>query len=304
MSELFILVVFGLIYLVVYCYTIIPENIKKYQEKNEYKRRLETDPVFKLQEEYKPYTGGYLTSISNVWLDSQTETEIVQINSFGSSEFPIYEGPVSDPKFQKIIEVQKTRGQELSRCRECGQLLWTYPLLEENDSHYKKLKGFCFEKCKDNCEIRSFDHFLRSRGGSASMDYMDKKNICKKLTFDKNSFDIIPYYEYAEKQNFQCAICGGKMLHNWDYSGNNYLYHTIDHIKPISRGGLHKSDNIQIVHLICNMVKGTGENIKINTTASDFLKENVDKINNEDTLIEEYRKFIIKSYTNSERQVA
>jgi 5-methylcytosine-specific restriction endonuclease McrA len=34
---------------------------------------------------------------------------------------------------------------------------------------------------------------------------------------------------------------------------------SLDHIKPVSKGGTHTWDNIQLVHLVCNLRKGDRE---------------------------------------------
>jgi 5-methylcytosine-specific restriction endonuclease McrA len=34
---------------------------------------------------------------------------------------------------------------------------------------------------------------------------------------------------------------------------------TIDHIKPLSLGGLHEYANVQPAHSLCNHIKGSGE---------------------------------------------
>lgn len=64
----------------------------------------------------------------------------------------------------------------------------------------------------------------------------------------------------ARRDNNVCQICGGAV--DWDdkktingtvICGNNYP--SIDHIMPISKGGLHSWDNIQLAHRICNTLK-------------------------------------------------
>ena len=63
-----------------------------------------------------------------------------------------------------------------------------------------------------------------------------------------------------------CKICGLKCNWNDIESKNNYSivganYPSIDHIKPISRGGSHTWDNVQLAHHQCNAIKNDKEAI-------------------------------------------
>ena len=61
-----------------------------------------------------------------------------------------------------------------------------------------------------------------------------------------------------------CKICG-QICDYHDYeirdkvfiAGN--LYPSIDHIKPLSKGGYHTWENIQLAHKVCNSIKNTKE---------------------------------------------
>lgn len=64
----------------------------------------------------------------------------------------------------------------------------------------------------------------------------------------------------SERDHNQCQICG--LFVNWDdfektattkICGN--MYPSIDHIVPISLGGLHSWDNVQLAHRRCNSRK-------------------------------------------------
>lgn len=87
-----------------------------------------------------------------------------------------------------------------------------------------------------------------------------RKKALENLTVDN---DITLKKLYA-RDNGICAICGEKTnykdfrLENKQfYAGKNYP--SIDHIKPLSKGGLHSWDNVQLAHMICNAIKGTQE---------------------------------------------
>lgn len=60
-----------------------------------------------------------------------------------------------------------------------------------------------------------------------------------------------------ERHNGICQICG-LAVDTSDRTGNaiGRYYPTIDHIIPISKGGSHTWDNVQLAHMICNSMKG------------------------------------------------
>ena len=97
-------------------------------------------------------------------------------------------------------------------------------------------------------------------------------NKCRELGIKANSKDdmlddeaIIMLDNTLEKlykrDNGICKICGHKCDYTDYYidengtyiAGNNYP--SIDHIKPISKGGCHTWENVQLAHRICNTIK-------------------------------------------------
>ena len=60
-----------------------------------------------------------------------------------------------------------------------------------------------------------------------------------------------------KRDGLRCALCGGMCNlndHSWsEYSGATYP--SIDHIIPMSKGGGHTWDNVQIAHMLCNALK-------------------------------------------------
>lgn len=71
----------------------------------------------------------------------------------------------------------------------------------------------------------------------------------------------ISLFKLAKRDGQQCKLCG--MLVDWDdknYKNGTLIcgdrYPSIDHIKPISKGGIHSWDNVQLAHRICNSYKG------------------------------------------------
>lgn len=54
-----------------------------------------------------------------------------------------------------------------------------------------------------------------------------------------------------------CQLCNSFIIFGNDTNADNYP--SIDHIKPLSKGGLHSWDNVQLVCRRCNTLKGNKE---------------------------------------------
>lgn len=57
-----------------------------------------------------------------------------------------------------------------------------------------------------------------------------------------------------EKFNGQCCICNNKLSFDFEITSN--CYPSIDHIIPLSRGGFHEWNNVQLLCRGCNIKKG------------------------------------------------
>jgi len=118
-------------------------------------------------------------------------------------------------------------------CRNCGKEFWT---------EYKKSKVFCSGHCQD-AYAREVKRLRKHR--------LDGKIIDSDITLMKLSV----------RDDGICRLCGLPV--DWsDYivdengtfiAGKNYP--SVDHIYPISRGGLHAWDNVQLAHFSCNSFK-------------------------------------------------
>lgn len=122
----------------------------------------------------------------------------------------------------------QTKTELIRQCVVCGKEFRTW----------KSRKITCSDECHKRNSQRSRD--LRYRG----------------ITVDSG----ITLKKLATRDKDICQLCGLKV--DWtDYEikgklkicGN--MYPSIDHIKPISLGGLHSWDNIQLVHRRCNSSK-------------------------------------------------
>jgi 5-methylcytosine-specific restriction endonuclease McrA len=66
--------------------------------------------------------------------------------------------------------------------------------------------------------------------------------------------ESISYFIVFERANGVCGLCDKDVPGFVAYP--DPLAGTIDHIIPLSKGGLHVYENIQLAHSICNSRKG------------------------------------------------
>ena len=63
-----------------------------------------------------------------------------------------------------------------------------------------------------------------------------------------------------ERDNHICQLCGREVDESdYVYQGDIFIagndYPSIDHIKPLSKGGVHQWNNVQLAHRLCNSIK-------------------------------------------------
>lgn len=68
--------------------------------------------------------------------------------------------------------------------------------------------------------------------------------------------ESITLKDVRQKFNDICQICGEKVNDNDIENGHiKRLYPTVDHIIPLSKGGTHTWNNVQLAHMCCNAGK-------------------------------------------------
>lgn len=132
------------------------------------------------------------------------------------------------------------------------------------------------------CEICGNEYTMRTRMKKEGLKYCSDNGCCstecaKKRTRKKRKasgyldghrhrarrygceYDgSVTLKRLIKRDGLRCAICGEMCDpddHSWtEYSGP--MCPTIDHIIPMSKGGGHTWDNVQVAHAICNSKKG------------------------------------------------
>ena len=147
---------------------------------------------------------------------------------------------------------EKTRNEFLDRvgtCKVCGKSYRVRDYVESCGLKYARDGGYCSAECRDvrAKEIVRISH----KGRQDSHRSRARRFGCK---HDSS----ITLKKLVERDGLRCAICGE--MCNWnDHSWSRYsgpTYPSIDHIVPMSKGGGHTWDNVQVTHIICNSLKG------------------------------------------------
>lgn len=132
-------------------------------------------------------------------------------------------------------------------CECCGKIFYS----QYTDSKY------CSLRCKNKAKIlrrkeRDPQYKRNNKRCKREKGYIEraKKYGCK--------------YEYGitikqvfKKYNGVCQICGKPCnMNDNTYGDYGPQYPSVDHIIPLSKGGTHTWDNVQLAHFICNSYKG------------------------------------------------
>lgn len=68
------------------------------------------------------------------------------------------------------------------------------------------------------------------------------------------ALESFAHKEIFERDNWVCGICGKSVDKYLEYP--DPLSPSLDHIIPLSKGGSHTKNNVQLAHLCCNLQKG------------------------------------------------
>lgn len=150
---------------------------------------------------------------------------------------------------EKRIEAEKVKLEKrnayekslLAICPECGN-----EYRRTGKGKDGGLLGFCSIACRNKKRNR--------------LNGLRRRRVHKNGTFDHT----INLQWLINRDKNKCKICGRKVDIN-DYEiidgifavGENYP--SIDHIIPVSRGGTHTSENVQLSHMKCNRMKNDKE---------------------------------------------
>lgn len=157
-------------------------------------------------------------------------------------------------------------------CRACGNGMRLYsPFVDEVLSFYQEGHSVTETSEKYGINKSTLNDWVKSRKVSNGRDWREAAQECNKARAEACiAPHDLSYYARAkihgapaeigvtlkkliERNGLTCALCGLPCF----YYGSPQapLYPTMDHIIPISKGGGHTWENVQVAHRVCNLNK-------------------------------------------------
>ena len=205
--------------------------------------------IMKSIQEYEKEKEIELTTITDKWLyvrcyNREKGKHIVRCVNCGKEKIVLNIHNIKDCVTCQRLQKKQTKEKKYKVCELCGTIFEP----QRNTAMY------CSSKCKYKArDIRNADKVR------------EKRKIRKRLRESKATKNgkvdySITLSKLIERDNHICQLCG-RMVDETDYTyindtfiaGNNYP--SIDHIKPLSKGGVHQWDNVQLAHRLCNSLK-------------------------------------------------
>ena len=156
-----------------------------------------------------------------------------------------------EAKAQKIRDKEKATNERLKAqhiCKVCGTPYSINDYMKSTGMKYRRNSGFCSDECRNKYKRTAIS--INRRNGNR----VHTKNIRRAKKFGGKIERGITLRKLIQRNGLRCAICG-KMCDWNDRSWNGHcgpLYPSMDHIIPMSKGGGHTWDNVQVAHMICN----------------------------------------------------
>lgn len=101
--------------------------------------------------------------------------------------------------------------------------------------------------CKHCCKVNRALEAVRKRDKSSKITV---RQYYRAVSLGVEIEDGISLAIVFKRSLGICGLCG-----EWVPPGDA----SMDHVQPISKGGKHRLDNLQITHLVCNLRKGAKE---------------------------------------------
>lgn len=148
--------------------------------------------------------------------------------------------------------------------KQCNRCRKTYQLTREFWHKDSSRKDGWEKQCKPCKAERRRDYYARHADAERALSMQWKKDNPdqaraletrrRALMWSNGPAEIIKFSEVYHRDGGVCQLC----FHNVekDLAYPDPWYGTIDHIQPLSKGGQHTYENVQLAHLSCNSRKG------------------------------------------------
>lgn len=240
----------------------------------EYNRELWTQAkenlIDKLRESGFDYLGGYENRKSKVYIQCYSCGAIFRrVPQYWSFECPEcndsalkrYERKQIQRRYERVKKIvrsrkearswQRQQDQEYHRLYDARICAWCNKIftIREYEEKEGKSNVQCLSHCSKECRRSHERHNLKN-------SKTDRHHRERAL---RNGVDYVPgitLRKLVQKNGLTCALCGGKC--NWKdkrYGDCGPKYPSIDHIIPLSKGGAHTWENVQVAHFECNSNK-------------------------------------------------
>lgn len=236
-------------------YNKLPHRLEKKREidrKYQAQKRLENPDVLKqAQEKYKQ------TDKYRDWKISQLSITMSNLYCIRCNINRVYNDDYCND-CSKLLHIINNHDY-ISVCKNCNKEYG----LDVKISNYGKvfqLNKFCSVDCNKQSKINSrilykttdvYKELKRERRRNGT----HKKRVIKK----GNKYQLIYRRILFQRFNYVCQGCNVKCVHPNDINYNDDNCATIDHIKPISKGGDHTYINTQLLCRKCNSIKRDNE---------------------------------------------
>ena len=115
------------------------------------------------------------------------------------------------------------------------------------DNYYPDNKGIDFKVCSKECDV------IRHKNYNINQK-------AKERVESKELYQYISFFNILKSKHVLCEVCGSEINMKAVFPAGDSF--TIDHIKPLSRGGSHSPDNVRPAHLSCNIRLERGSKVK------------------------------------------
>lgn len=96
-------------------------------------------------------------------------------------------------------------------------------------------------------ENRTKNSARARRWATDNLSRVNEQSRIKRARIRNVYIERVVFEDVVERDKWLCGICGEHV---------NQEDATLDHIRPLSKGGEHSYANVQLAHLICNCKKG------------------------------------------------